>query len=327
MLEGDFLPYLNIIFMGTSSFAVPSLQRLVTGEYVPQAVITRPDRLAGRGGKLSFTPVKEEALSLGLKVLQPADAAGLLTVLEEIKADVLVNVAYGMILPSEVLQKPSMGCVNLHPSLLPAYRGAAPIQRALMAGEMVTGVTVLFMSSKLDAGDIIIQHEILIDEEENYGSLHDRLAIEGAICLENALDMLVQGRISRTPQAEGKVSYAPPLAKEDEIIDWKKSAWEIFNKVRALDPSPGAYTIFRGKRLKIFKALPANDCPKQKNLKMLSNTDYPPGTISGVGKDCFYVCAGEGVLRVFELQPQGKRRMSVEDFLRGNPFEEGEKLG
>ncbi len=321
------MPHLNVIFTGTSAFAVPSLQRLAKGEYVPQAVITRPDRLAGRGAKLSVTPVKEEALRLGLEVLQPADAAELLTILEKRKTHVLVNVAYGMILPSTVLQMPSRGCINLHPSLLPAYRGAAPIQRALMAGEKVTGVTVLFMSPKLDAGNIIVQHKVLIEDDENYGSLHDRLALEGAICLEDALDMLVQGNISSLPQEEGKASYAPPLSKEDELIDWDKSATEIYNKVRALVPSPGAYTIFKEKRLKILEVIPVLECPKKTDFETLSYTDYLPGTIFYVGKDCFHVRAGEGFLRVLELQPQGKRRMKVEDFLRGNPFKEGEKLG
>ncbi len=319
------MAYLSITFMGSSSFAVPSLQRLAKGKHVIRNIITKPDR-SGKSNKLSPTPVKEEALKSGLEVMQPSHAGELLTILEERETDALVNVAYGMILPPEILQLPPLGSINLHPSLLPAYRGAAPIQRALMAGEKLTGVTVLYMIPKLDAGDIIMQKKVLIGDEESYSSLHDRLALEGAICLEDALDILVRGEINRVSQDEGKASYAPSLNKGDEIIDWNRSAREISNKIRALEPSPGAYTIFRKKRLKIFRVRQVENC-KEGNEINKATTLATPGTICCLQKDSFHVAANDGLLKILELQPQGKRRMKVEEFLRGNPLKAGEKLG
>lgn len=309
---------LNVFFLGTSSFALPALKMLVESPLRSLAVVTRPDRPAGRGKKDAVTPVKAEALKHDVRLYQPEKRAGLLNILEMENPDVLVNVAYGMFLPSAVLDYPSLGCINLHPSLLPAYRGAAPIQRVLMSGEEYTGVTVLFMSSQLDAGDIILQEKTGIGLQENYGSLHDRLAGLGAVKLRQALELLEKGTAPRIPQDEENATYAPPLSREDEKIIWSNSAVSIFNQVRSLDPAPGAYTRYRNKRLKVWKTAVEDE-------KLSGDfTSYSPGTVSSVAKDSFKVAAGKGVLKIMELQPEGKKRMRAGDFLKGYQLKEGD---
>jgi len=309
----------HIIFMGTSSFALPSLKLLLESDFKPVAVITRPDRPAGRGKKMTSPPVKTEALAHGLKVLQPQGAEELYAVLDGQEFDVLVNVAYGMILPPKILRLPPVGCINLHPSMLPAYRGAAPIQRALLAGEEYTGVTVLYMSEKMDAGDIILQERVQIHGEDDYGILHDRLARRGAELLCEALKLLSTNKAPRKEQDEDGATYAPTLTGEDEVIDWDSSAVEISKRVRALIPAPGAYTRYRGRRLKVWKASPDNSCTE--DCKWAS-----PGAVCRVDKDSIAVATGRGVLRIFEVQLEGKKKTDVESFLRGHSLLVGEKL-
>lgn len=310
--------------MGTSPFALPSLERLHQGNFHLEGVITRPDSYAGRGKKLIISPVKEKALQYGLNLYQPQGPEQLLEVLRTLNFQVLINVAYGLFLPGTILQLPPLGCVNLHPSLLPAYRGAAPIQRALLAGEETTGVTVMYMSPRLDAGDIILQEKVDIGPEENYGSLHDRLAKTGGALLEKALTLIAGGRAPRRPQDEERTTYAPPLSREDEIISWPDPARKIFNQIRALDPAPGAYTIYQGKRLKIWKAAAGE--VKSLNLKE-NQGPITPGTILSVNDDTFQVATGQGALTVLELQLAGKKRMPVSEFLRGNKLKAGEGFG
>ncbi|MDO9534573.1 MAG: methionyl-tRNA formyltransferase [Bacillota bacterium] len=316
-----FIVNLNVLFLGTPEFALPSLRKLITANLSSLAVVTRPDRPAGRMKQNTPTPVKVEALKNNLDLFQPIDRDDLLNVLREIKPQVLINVAFGMFLPNAVLEFPPLGCINLHPSLLPAYRGAAPIQRAVMAGEEYTGVTVMYMSSRMDAGDIILQEKTSIGSEENFGSLYDRLAELGAAQLHKALGLLNEGKAPCISQDEEKVSYAPAISREDEKIAWEKPASEIFNLVRALNPAPGAFTIFRSKRLKIWRA-------SVQNIRNLQPCLVPEtsGTICFLHKDCIEVTTGRGMLKILELQPEGKRRMSARDFLKGNDLKVGEKF-
>jgi len=313
---------LKILFLGTSSFALPSLRALAEN-FQRLAVVTRPDRPAGRGKSLSATPVKEQALKYKLQLFQPEDHHGLMQVLREVNPHVLVNVAFGMFLRPDVLKFPPLGCINLHPSLLPAYRGAAPIQRALMAGEEITGVTVLYMSSQLDAGDIILQEKTGIDPQENYGALHARLAELGSLALLQALELVAKGEAPRRPQDEGKATYAPAITREEEAISWCRPAIAIHNLVRALSPVPGAYTIFRHKRLKIWRT-----SWSEKAAEDLSGAPLPlqPGTVLAVGKDYVDVVTGQNVLTILEVQLEGKKRMGLEDFLKGYRVEVGERF-
>jgi len=249
---------LNVLFLGTPEFAIPSLRKLITSDLSSLAIVTRPDRPAGRTKKNTPTPVKVEALNNNLELFQPFDRDELLNVVKNFNPQLIINVAYGMFLPNAVLQYPLLGCINLHPSLLPSYRGAAPIQRALMAGEEYTGVTVMHMSSRMDAGDIILQEKTSIGPGENYGSLYDRLAELGSNQLLKALGLLNERKAPRSPQDEERVTYAPAISREDEKIIWERPALEIFNLIRALNPAPGAFTLFKNKRLKIWSALAQN---------------------------------------------------------------------
>ncbi|MGI5822954.1 MAG: methionyl-tRNA formyltransferase [Dethiobacteria bacterium] len=313
---------LKLLFLGTSSFALPSLQTLQENFEV-LAVVTRPDRPAGRGKKMTPSPVKEESLKHGVKIYQPQDRKQLYTVLKETEPQVLINVAFGMFLPENVLNFPPLGCVNLHPSLLPAYRGAAPIQRTLMNGEETTGITVLYMTPQMDAGDIILQEEIKIEPGENFGSLHDRLARCGAIKLQEALSLVARGTAPRRCQDETAATFAPALTKEEEKIQWSWPAGKIYNQVRALAPHPGAYTVYRQKRLKVWETMPLN--PVQAGLAADLLT-LPPGTVCQVARDYFTVTTGAQLLKILLLQPAGRRKMSTADFLKGNELKVGEKL-
>jgi len=289
------------------------------------AVITRPDRPSGRGKKLTATPVKEAALAHNLKVFQPESKKQLLETLQELQPQLLINVAYGMILPDAVLAQPPRGCLNLHPSLLPLYRGAAPIQRTLMAGESVTGVTVLFMTKQLDAGDIVLQEQAAIGPEEDFGALHDRLAEQGAALLLRAVELHFQEEAPRIPQDHAQATFAPPLTRAEEEIDWADPAEKIFNLVRSLSPSPGAYTRFRGMRLKVWQGR----LPRLKPAGTYS-TEAAPGTILGtichVDSVSLSVQCGTGVLQLYEVQPESKRRMDARSFAGGYRLEVGEKF-
>ncbi len=314
---------MKLLLLAASPFALPSLQLLAQSDFRPAAVIARPDRPSGRGKQVSFPPVKKAALELGLQVWQPTGKKELYRLVEQLQPDVLVNVAYGMKLPPEILEYPPLGCLNLHPSLLPAYRGAAPIRRAIMVGEKETGVTVLFMAEELDAGDIILQETARIALGETYGSLQQRLARQGAELLLSALELLAQGKAPRHPQEEEKATYAPPLTPEDERVNWARPAEAIDHQIRGLEPFPGAYTWLHGKRLKLRKVIPAEKTAGQTGAVR----DLTPGTICRVGRDSFSVLTGQDFLQVLEVQLAGKKRMHAGDFLRGYPLEVGEKLG
>ncbi|MBN1894399.1 methionyl-tRNA formyltransferase, partial [bacterium] len=245
---------MRIVFMGTPETAVPSLYRLVQAGIIPAAAVTQPDRPKGRGLKPVSPPVKQAAGDLGIPVMQPEDLRdpGFLSALQSCKADCFAVVAY-RILPESVLSLPPLGCINLHFSLLPKYRGAAPVQWALLNGETHTGVTTFFIKRAVDTGDIILQKEVAIQPEDDYGSLLGRLASEGADLLVRTLENLKKGTIRRIPQT-GPSSPAPKISPEQGLIDWGRNAADIANQIRAFSPSPGAYTLWRNKRLKIFRA-------------------------------------------------------------------------
>ncbi len=296
---------MKVVFVGTSEFGIPCLEALISKHQVP-LVISQPDRPRGRGRKLLPTPVKEAALRLGLKVEQPErikDAAG---AIEETGCDVLVVVSYGQIIPREILDIPKEGPLNVHPSLLPRYRGAAPIQRAIMNGEKRTGVTIMWMNERLDAGDIFLQREVEIGENETYGELHQRLAELSARMLLEALDLIEAGRAVRIPQDESLATYAKPISKEETRIDWSLPAERLHNLVRALSPKPGAQATISGMRVKIYRTEPGE----------LSGT---PGEV--LVKDpkagVLEVACGAKSLRILEIQPEGKKIMDAASFLRG----------
>lgn len=249
---------LKLLFMGTPAFALPSLERLRQSGHRLDAVVTRPDRPRGRGGRLCFAPVKEWALRHQVAVYQPfrLKEEGFLCRLRELAPDLIVTAAYGKILPPEILALPPQGCINLHASLLPAYRGAAPIERAVMDGALLTGVTVIMMAPEMDAGDIILQEAEPVGATDTAGELHDRLAVKGAALLVRAVEELARGVARPVPQDPAGVSYAPPLRPEEERLDWRRPALFLYNQIRGMHPRPGAYTTFEGRRLKVWRAAP-----------------------------------------------------------------------
>ena len=298
--------------MGTPEFAVPSLRALVEAGHDLCGVFTQPDRPKNRGMRLQPTPVKEYAMSKEIPVYQPATLKDG-TALAQIKAlapELIVVAAYGRILPKELLDCPPLGCVNVHSSLLPKYRGAAPINWAVIHGEAETGVTIMHMAPELDAGDIILQQSTPIGPDETAAQLHDRLACIGGELIAKAVSMLADGTAPRHPQDPSKATYAPMLSRELSPIDWTKSAKEIHDQVRGLIPWPATTTqVIGGRTVKIFSTAVAG-----------RTVSAAPGTILAAGGEGIDIaCGGGTVLRVLELQAEGKRRMTAAEYLRGNP--------
>ena len=309
---------MKVIFMGTPDFSVGTLESLVEAGHEVVLAVTQPDKPKGRGKEMQFTPVKECALKYNIPVYQPRRVREEACVeeLRKYEADIMVVVAFGQILPKEILEMTPYGCVNVHASLLPKYRGAAPIQWAIIDGEKVTGVTTMQMNEGLDTGDMLLKVEIPIEEKETGGSLHDKLAEAGAkLCIET-LKGLEAGTITPVPQGETTTSYAKMLDKQLGNIDWSKSAIEIERLARGLSPWPSAYTNWNDKVMKIWDATCVS-----------LDSDANPGTIVAVKKDSFLVQTGNGALEVCELQIPGKKRMDAGAFLRGYQVKEGEMLG
>jgi len=308
---------MRIVFMGTPDFAVPSLKALIEAGHDVPAVITQPDRPKGRGKKEMPPPVKEAARALNLPVFQPARVKDpdFVELLRNIAPEAIVVVAYGRILPVDILLLPEYGCINVHASLLPKYRGAAPIHRAVINGEKETGVTTMFMDEGLDTGDMILCERVPVYEEDNVGTVHDRLAVSGARLLIKTLELVGQGRAPRTPQT-GESSYAPMLTASDELIKWDRPARDIFNHIRGMDPWPGARTFLGDKMLKIWRARILEEETPQAG----------PGRVLGTGRDGIAVGTGKGILLVTELQLQGGKRMNAADFIRGKPVPAGTVL-
>lgn len=309
---------MKIIFMGTPDFSVGTLEALVEAKHEVVLAVTQPDKPKGRGKELQYTPVKECALKYNIPVYQPRRVREpeCIEELRKYEADIMVVVAFGQILPKEILDMTPYGCVNVHASLLPKYRGSAPIQWAIIDGEEVTGVTTQQMNEGIDTGDILLKKEIVIDAKETGGSLFDKLAVAGAkLCVET-LKGLEEKTIIPIPQGDSPTAYAKMLNKELGNIDWSKSAGEIERLIRGLSPWPSAYTNWNDKVMKIWDA----ECVSE-------DADSNPGTIIKVAKDSFLVQTGDGALEVRELQIPGKKRMDAGAFLRGYQVKEGEMLG
>ena len=307
--------------MGTPEFAVPTLEALIAHHEVI-AVVTQPDKPKGRGKAMACPPVKETAMAHDIPVYQPVRVReeSFVGTLRELQPDVIVVVAFGQILPESILNIPPYGCINVHASLLPRYRGAAPMQWAIINGEEETGITTMYMAKGLDTGDMIDTVVIPIDPKETGETLHDKLSAAGGKLILQTLEELEAGTAKRIPQDDAKSSYAGMLTRELGEIDWTKSAVEIERLIRGLNSWPSAYTYLHGKTLKIWDADVAQSDARQEETA-LSKT--APGTVTAVKKDCFYVQTGDGQLKVNEVQLQGKKRMSVQAFLLGNRIEKG----
>ncbi|OMD93181.1 methionyl-tRNA formyltransferase [Paenibacillus odorifer] len=311
---------MKIVFMGTPAFAVPSLQMLVDEGYEVVAVITQPDRPQGRKKILAPSPVKEAALALGLPVLQPErmrrpEAVAELAAYEP---DLIVTAAYGQILPKAVLDLPRNGCVNVHGSLLPKYRGGAPIQRSIINGEKVTGVTLMYMAEGLDTGDMISRVEVAIEAEDTSGTLFEKLSLAGRDLLKSEMPSLVSGKVQAVQQDDSEATYAPNLNREDERLDWNASSRDNYNRIRGLVPFSGAFTLWNGETFKAW----ASKLPEEQKA-----SDSAPGTVLSVTEQGVEVKTGDGSLLLTTVQPAGKKAMSAADFSRGAVMKPGTVLG
>ena len=303
---------MRVVFMGTPDIAATCLKQILEDGFEVVGVYTQPDRPKNRGMKLAFSPVKELALAHGLPVYQPENFREMETVeqLRQLQPDVVAVVAYGRILPQRVLDIPRLGCVNIHASLLPAYRGSAPYQWAVLNGEKETGVTAQHMVLQMDAGDIIDVAKTAIGENETAGELLDRLAVLGADLLSRTLTRFAMGTVDAVPQNEALVSFAPMLDKSMCPIDWTKSAQQVHDQVRGLHPWPVATTELGGKRFKIHATTIVDGV-----------FDAKPGTILGLTKTGLQIACGEGAVEIRSLQAEGGKRMAAPDYFRGHPLE------
>ena len=299
---------MKIIYMGTPDFSVAPLEAIIRAGHEVTAVVTQPDKQKGRGKEVQMTPVKECALSHGIPVLQPVKIKEPEAVaeLKKYPADIFVVAAFGQLLTEEMLNMPKFGCINIHASLLPAYRGAAPIQRVIINGEEKTGVTIQQMAKGLDTGDMLLKKEISIDPKETGGSLHDKLSAAGAELIVEALSKIEKGEVVPEKQDDALSCYAKKLDKAMGLIDFDQNAVSIERLIRGLNPWPSAYTLYKGKTLKIWEA---DVVPLEKKEE--------PGTVVFVAKDFFDIATKEGALRVKSLQLEGKKKVAVKDFLLG----------
>ncbi|MFJ8234416.1 methionyl-tRNA formyltransferase [Ureibacillus sp. NPDC094379] len=299
----------RIIFMGTPHFSVPILRMLHEEGYDILAVVTQPDRPVGRKKVMTPPPVKEEAMRLGLPVIQPEKLRNSTELDEiiELNADLIVTAAFGQILPKVLLDAPRLGCINVHASLLPKYRGGAPIHQSILDGESKTGVTIMYMEEKLDAGDIISQQEVEIEETDHTGSMFEKLSIIGRDLLKETLPSIIAGTNERTKQEEEQATFAHNISREQERMNWSDDARKLYNQVRGLHPWPVAYTTLNGENVKIWWAQVGQ-----------TTTNQLPGTVVKIGKDQFEIATGDGkTLAILDLQPAGKKRLTAEDYLRG----------
>ncbi|WP_446899460.1 methionyl-tRNA formyltransferase [Clostridium sp. LBM24168] len=309
---------MDIVFMGTPDFAVPTLKKMIE-RYNVKAVLTQPDKPSGRGKKLSQSPVKQIGLSYGIKVYQPKklkDDIDVLSKLKRINPDFIVVVAYGQILTKQVLDIPKYGCVNLHASLLPKYRGAAPINWCIINGENETGNTTMFMDEGLDTGDILMSSRVEITKNMTAGELHDILMEDGAELVVKTLEGIKNGTVNRKKQGETTTEYAAMLNKNMAIIDWNLNSKSIKNFIRGLNPWPVAYTIYEGKNMKIYGAEITEE-----------NSKGQPGLIVGVSEKGIKVCCKDKIILIDTIQFPGKRVMKVSEYIRGNSIEKGKIFG
>ncbi|MED4532592.1 methionyl-tRNA formyltransferase [Metabacillus fastidiosus] len=309
----------RIIFMGTPDFSVPVLQKLIDDQYNIVGVVTQPDRPKGRKKVLTPPPVKVEAEKHGLPVLQPEKIREKeeLDKIFALEPDLIVTAAFGQILPKELLDAPKLGCINVHASLLPELRGGAPVHYSIMQGKAKTGITIMYMAEKLDAGDILTQVEVAIDERDDVGILFDKLSIAGAKLLSETIPLLLEGKITPVKQDEEKATFAYTIKREQEKINWAKTGEEIYNHIRGLCPWPVAFTTLDGQVMKVWWG-----------EKVKTKEKAEPGTVIGFEKDGFIVAtSNETAIKVTELQPAGKKKMKGEDYLRGQALQIGSILG
>lgn len=305
----------RIIFMGTPDFSVPALQGLIGGSDQVVAVVTQPDRPKGRGKKLASPPIKILAESAGIPVLQPTKikTEEFADELRSFNPDLIIVAAYGRILPQNILDLPPLGCINIHGSLLPRHRGAAPIQWAILAGDKEAGITIMQMDVGMDTGAMLLPASVPVASDETAGSLFTKLSNLGSKALLNALDLLRQDKLPPIEQDHSLATEAPPLKKEQGAIDWTQSAATLHCFIRGMDPWPAAYSFLDGKRFRFF-------APDTSDL----SSDLPPGNIVQADKKGLFIATGEGVILVKEIQPEGKRRMSVEAYLCGQSLKVGQ---
>ena len=310
---------MKIVFMGTPDYAATALEAILQAGYEVTGVVCQPDKPKGRSGALAACPVKECALKYNLPVFQPEriKRPEAVAELKKFPADVFVVAAFGQILSEEILTIPKYGCINIHASLLPKYRGAAPIQWCIVDGEKETGVTIMQMDAGIDTGDILFTKKVAITEEETGGSLFDKLSQAGAELIVEALPKIEAGEVSPVKQDETQSNYARMLKKEDGQINWNRPAEEIGRQVRGMDPWPSAYTYYKGKQFKIWKA-----------EAVAGGTEgLQPGTIAQIEKQGIWIACGSGMLQVTEAQLEGKKRMSAADLMNGRSLEMNERLG
>ena len=308
---------MRIVFMGTPDFAANILQQLIESQHDIVLVVSQPDRPAGRKRELFPTPVKKVALAHSIPVFQPEKIKTEHDTIMAANPDIIITAAYGQIVPKAIIETPPLGCINVHASLLPKYRGGAPIHQAIIDGEVETGITIMYMDVGLDTGDIISQQSTPITEADDTGTLFERLSEIGAELLIKTLPSIEVGTNARQKQEESKVTYAYNITRAQELIDWSKMAKEIFNQIRGLNPFPTAYTVISGQNVKIFKS------------EMISGEKSEPGTVIAVSAAGIDIsCGGGDVIRVTELQLAGKKRMPLKDLLNGeHPFVVGAKFG
>ena len=309
---------MNVVFMGTPEFAVPSLSSLATSTHKIIAVVTQPDRPKGRSKTPCPSPVKEKAQSLGLEIMQPVNVndEAVLKHLQRLSPDCIVVVAFGQFLSGSLIRLPRYQCINIHASLLPKFRGAAPINWAIIRGETVTGVTAMVMTVKMDAGDIIAKKTTPLLQEENAGSLEGRLASLGAGLLLETLDQIESGSAVYTKQEEKDVTFAPKLKKEDGLIRWDQDAWKIHNLIRGITPAPGAFTYFTKKGASEKKRIIINKT--QVHGYPEANANFPPGSVVEIAPCGIHIATMNGFICITHLQPEGKRVMDAQEYVRGH---------
>lgn len=303
----------KIVFMGTAGFSRHVLEKLLENNFNIIGVVTQPDRYVGRKKILTMPEVKEVAIEHAIPVFQPQRIKQDYQEIIDIQPDLIITAAYGQIIPEALLNAPKLGCINVHASLLPKYRGGAPVHYAIINGEKVTGVTIMYMAKKMDAGNIISQAEVSISAQETTGELYDRLSVVGAELLIETLPSIIEGSNASIKQDEQLVTYAPTIAHEQEKLDFNKSAFQVYNQVRGMNPWPGAYTLYQDKVIKIW-AGKIHECENAKK----HHSHQENGTIVKIFKDAIGIKTGDGIYLVTELQIAGKKRMLVRDYINGN---------
>ena len=308
---------MRILFMGTPDFSVPTLQTLIDSKHEVIGVVTQPDKPRGRGKKVTYSPIKEVAIQNNIEVYQPQKVREeqFMDKLREMNPDLIVVIAFGQILKKDLLELPKYGCINVHASLLPKYRGAGPIQWSIINGEKETGITTMHMDVGLDTGDMILKESVIIENSDTYGTLHDKLSLIGAKVLLDTIEQIEKGIAPRIKQNDDESTYAPMLSKELGKIDWTKGAEEIERLIRGLNPWPSAYTSLDGKTLKIWQAKVTD-----------TSSEGTVGEVVKVTKDAIVIKTGTKDLALTEIQLQGKKRMATEAFLKGYKLEENTKL-